>query len=71
MKTLDSEKRVTAIFQSVSVQHQLDRMREDIHLLYNAVDKLITLYEDRFGIIDPKEQPVLSKIGDAKDSPYI
>ena len=59
LKTLDSERRVAAVFPTV--QQQLDRMREDIRLLFDMVEKLTYLYEKEHGIIyDPVTAEIIA-----------
>jgi hypothetical protein len=43
LRTLDSERREVPTFPTV--QQQLDRIRSDIHLLFDAVDRILNIQE--------------------------
>jgi hypothetical protein len=84
LQTIDSERRQAATFPTV--QYQLNRIHEDISLLFEIVEKLLDLHEKEHGIIerDPitaeiiiptaatteDQQPTTTTIK-PKDSPYI
>ncbi|MGC2385088.1 MAG: hypothetical protein WA631_18485 [Nitrososphaeraceae archaeon] len=61
LRTLPSEVRQVATFHSVSVQDQLNNIREDISVLFDMVEKLIDLHDMEHGIIrDPNTNEILA-----------
>lgn len=77
--TLDSERRVSAVFQSLSVQTQIDLMRKDIHTLFETVERILNIqeghekehaamYNDLAASQDPTQPAITTK---GKQSPYI